>query len=82
MMCQRGFQVLQRTIPEVVHAGSQRQQRNSGNDGDFHFVGFINEKMDDPAKIGAGCKEKVDNQVNWTKSNPKRTAVFLVIRKP
>jgi hypothetical protein len=68
--------MLQGTIPEMVHAGSQCQQRNSGNDGDFHFVGFINEKMDDPAKISAGWEEKIDYQVNWTKSNPKRTAVI------
>ena len=60
VMCQRRFQMLQGTIPEVVHAGSQRQQRNSGNDGDFHFVGFINEKKDDPAKVSAGRKEKID----------------------
>jgi hypothetical protein len=59
-MRQRRFKMLQGTIPEVVHAGSQRQQRYSGNDGDFHLVGFINEKMDDPAKISAGCNEKLD----------------------
>ena len=60
VMRQRRFQMLQGTIPEVVHAGSQRQQRNSGNEGDFHLVGFISEKMDDPAKISAGCDEKID----------------------